>query len=429
MSWDQEVMMPSRGGPFRAGQMSTLAALQHQRMTDPRLGELMEDLSQHPLDTWDKASVREMKRSCTKAVKLPESLVRELARTRSEAYQVWVQARKDSDFPSFAPWLKKMFQLKRQEARCLAENGVLYDALLDDYEPAMTSARLDEVFSQLRPRLSNLLQRIQDSSFQPDRRLLRGDFPVEKQKEFGVRILSAMGFDWEAGRLDVSPHPFCVSLSPGDVRITSRYSDTELGKALFGMIHECGHALYEQGLDSGRYGQPAAEPISLGMHESQSRLWENVVARSRPFWTHWLPLLREAFPGSLAGADLDSFIPAVNLVEASLIRVEADEVTYGLHVILRYEIEKALVEGRMEVEELEQAWNGKMEEYLGIRPPNAAEGALQDTHWSQGLIGYFPTYLLGNIYGAPLWRQANRDLPALQDQLAGGEMLPLREWL
>ncbi|HSR67911.1 MAG TPA: carboxypeptidase M32 [Acidobacteriota bacterium] len=429
LAWDQEVMMPKKGGPLRARQISVLASLSHERLTDPALGELLQELSSDgELNEWDAASVRELKRQYDKGVRLPSDLVRELALTGSLAYEAWVEARQKSDFAAFAPHLEKMLQLKRRQAQCLRNGGTLYDALHDSYEPGMTSAQLDELFAVLRPRLSGLLGRIQESPNQPDRGLLQRPVAVDVQNDFGRSVLSAMGFDWQAGRLDVSPHPFCVGISPLDVRMTTRYSETQLGRAFFGMIHECGHGLYEQGLEAARFGQPVMSSVSLGVHESQSRLWENVIARSRAFWSHWLPKLAERAP-NLSDVALDDWVHAVNLVEASYIRVEADEVTYGLHIILRYEIEKALVEGELEVEDLPEVWNDKMEEYLGIRPGNAAEGVLQDTHWSQGLVGYFPTYLLGNVYAAQLHAKAQQDLPDLEQQIATGRMRPLLDWL
>ncbi|HSR51616.1 MAG TPA: carboxypeptidase M32, partial [Acidobacteriota bacterium] len=483
LAWDQEVMMPKKGGPHRARQISALASMRHERLTDPELGELLQELSQSEgLDEWDAASVRELKRDYDKAVRLPSELVRELALTGSLAYEAWVEAREDSNFPAFSPHLEKMVNLKRREAECLLDGGArrggssdgrseegaypgrasqsdgltgghsqgqaggndasaaepqesssakgaaLYDALHDTYEPGMTSAQLDELFAVLRPRLSNLLRGIQDSPNQPDRRLLERPVAIGVQREFGRSVLSDMGFDWQAGRLDISPHPFCVGISPLDVRMTTRYSEKELTKAFFGMIHECGHGLYEQGLEASRFGQPVMSAVSLGVHESQSRLWENVIARGRAFWSHWLPKLAEK---SLNFSDvgLDDWVHAVNLVEASFIRVEADEVTYGLHIILRYEIEKALVAGDLEVEDLEEVWNDTMDEYLGIRPRDAAQGVLQDTHWSQGLVGYFPTYLLGNVYAAQLHARAQEEITDLDSQIATGQMGSLLDWL
>jgi carboxypeptidase Taq len=320
-------------------------------------------------------------------------------------------------------------KLKRSQAECLQIPGApLYEALLDDYEPGANVASLDALFSDIRPKLTDLLDRTASASRHP-RELPAGPFPVQVQETLGRDILTSMGFNWKAGRLDASPHPFCTGLSPLDVRITTRYSNTEIGKALFGMVHEAGHALYEQGLNAEAYGLPACDAISLGIHESQSRLWENLVGRSRSFWEYWFPRLRRTFSPHFDDFSLDDFVFAINKVSASPIRVEADEVTYGLHVILRYELEKALIAGELDSSDLDQVWNERMVDDLRYRPANAAEGVLQDTHWSQGLLGYFPTYLLGNLYATQLYDQAKQSIPELGTMISRGELLPLREWL
>lgn len=429
LAWDQETMMPPKGAALRAGQISTLASLYHQKLLQPDWGELLDGLEEQDSEIWEKASLREMRRRIKKATQVPNELVKELAETTSLAYQLWVEARQESDFSKFAPTLQRVVALKREEARCLQESNSLYEALLDEYEPEMTTQKLDSIFTELRPQLSELLGKIQQSSSQPDLSLLRGGFSQERQEEFGREVLTAMGFDWQAGRMDTSPHPFCSGLTPFDVRITTRYSERDFTSAFFGVVHEGGHALYEQGLGKEHVGLPACEAISLGIHESQSRLWENQVGRSRPFWKHWLPRLRLAFPGQFKEARLEEFVHAVNRVEASFIRVEADEVTYGLHVILRYELEKDLIEGDLEVVDLERAWDEKMDRYLGLRPSSSAQGVLQDTHWSQGLIGYFPTYLLGNLYAAQVYHQARQSIPSLEEKIEEGNLLLLREWL
>jgi carboxypeptidase Taq len=415
LTWDQETMMPSRAGPFRARQFSALSALYHQKLTSPGLGETLERLGAEELELWPQAAVREMRREHEKAVKLPEELVRELAEATSLAYDAWVNARQKSDFAAFSPWLEKVLKLKQEEARCLQFSDSL--------------GRLDELFAVIRPNLTSLLQKLLSSSKQPDRDLLKGKFPAAQQEAFGRDVLTAMGFQWDAGRLDRSPHPFCSGLSPLDVRITTRYSEEDFGSSLFGMIHEGGHALYEQGLGPEHYGSLACDGISLGIHESQSRLWENQIARSRPFWDHWFPHLLQTFPGQLDHVSLEDFVHAINRVEASLIRVEADEVSYGLHVILRYELEKQMVEGDLKVQDLEEAWNTSMKEYLEVVPSNSAEGVLQDVHWSMGGFGYFPTYLLGNLYGAQIFHQVGEELPDLEENIAAGNLMPLREWL
>lgn len=429
LAWDQETYMPTRGSVPRARQVATLSGLYHQKLTSPQFGSILERLRGSELDLWSEATVKEARRQHDKSVKVPEGLVRELAETCSLGYQAWVQARQESDLSIFLPWLEKTVELKKQEAKCLQFSDSLYEALLDEYEPGMTESRLDETFALLRPELTSLLQKTEPLQRQHPPDLLRGSFARQKQRDFGCQILTSMGFDWEAGRLDESPHPFCTGLSPLDVRITTRYSEEDFSPSLFGIVHEGGHALYEQGLDAKRYGSPACDAVSLGIHESQSRLWENQVARGRPFWRHWLPLLKNTFPGELDHLPLDDFLRAINRVQASFIRVDADEVSYGLHVILRYELERSLIGGDLQARHLEDMWNTKMEEYLGITPRTSAEGVLQDTHWSQGLIGYFPTYLLGNLYAAQFFETAKTSLPGLEDGIAKGELLPLRGWL
>ena len=429
LQWDQETMMPFLGSSFRARQIATLAALYHQKLTDPKLREILDSLKTKELELWLRASVQELYRQYEKAIRIPPELVRELAETTSLAYAAWVTARQESDFNAFGPWLEKIVHLKRRQAICLQPAGSLYDALLDDYEPGATARELDKLFSNLRPKLSSLLARIQASPRQPDKNVLQGHFPLAKQETFARTVLVALGFEWETGRLDVSPHPFCTGLSPRDVRITTRYSENDFTSSLFGTMHEAGHALYEQGLEPEHFGLPACDTISLGIHESQSRLWENQVGRSQNFWEYWFPRLKETFTGQFNGVLLEDFVHVINRVEASLIRVEADEVTYGLHVILRYELEKLLLEDKLPIADLEETWNARMKEYLGISPSRAADGVLQDTHWSQGLIGYFPTYLLGNLYAAQIFSQAQESISDLDSQIRSGQLISLREWL
>jgi carboxypeptidase Taq len=429
LAWDQEVMMPRAGAEHRARQRAALAEVVHEKLTDPALVDALETLLPETLEPRGWAGVRELKRQVEKAVRVPKSLVAELASVTALAYEQWVRARAENDFPGFAPWLRRIVELKRREADCLNLFALRYDSLLDEFELGARASWIGDSFSVLRPALTRLLERIDGASASGEKLVLDGDYPTEEQRSFGMEVLSAMGFDWSAGRVDISPHPFCVGISPRDVRLTTRYTDRNFTRALFGMIHEAGHGLYEQGLDAEEYGLPTCEAVSLGIHESQSRLWENQVARSRPFWTHWYPRLKEVFPGRLDHFSLDRFLLAINRVEPTPIRVEADEVTYGLHIILRFEIECDLIGDRLDVESLPEVWSRKMEEYLGIRPRNDTEGVLQDTHWSQGLVGYFPTYLLGNLYAAQLMDRAREDLPRMDESLARGEMSELTGWL
>ena len=421
--------MPAGGGSSRAGQLATLASLHHERLISDRYGDLIDEAGNSSENPWEQADVREARRLHEKARKLPSELVSELARTTSLAHDAWVAARRDSDFPAFAPWLTRILELKRREAECLDTGETPYDALLDNYEEGATQAHLQQVFARVRPRLTGLLERILQSGKQPRSDLLKGDYPVKKQEAFGRQILTAMGFDWNSGRLDRSPHPFCTGLTPSDVRITTRYREEDFTVAIFGIIHEGGHALYEQGLDTERYGLPATTTISLGIHESQSRLWENHVGRSPSFWGHWYPVLQNAFPGQLDRLSLGQFLRGINRVDAGLIRVEADEVSYGLHVILRFELERELLAGNLEVAELDERWNQLMEEFLGVRPPDAASGVLQDVHWSSGLFGYFPTYLIGTIYATQFYQQAVQEVPDLEASIGRGDLSDLRKWL
>jgi carboxypeptidase Taq len=427
LGWDQETHMPSTGAPLRAQQRATLAAIYHERLVDLSLSDLLDELKDHDLTPTDRVSLRILSRDSSKAKRVPETLVRELAETSSLAFEKWTEARKESKFALFSPWLKRIVDLKRQEARCLQTTDSLYEALLDEYEEGMREEWLDELFGPLQGQLTDLLIKIQGSKVKP--KSLEGTYPAEGQEEFGREVITSLGFDWKAGRLDRSAHPFCVGLTPQDVRITTRFKDSNFTSSLFGMIHETGHALYEMGLPAEHYGLFLCDSISLGIHESQSRLWENQIGRSFEFWYHWSPRLQEMFPQNLTGLSLEDLVMAVNRVEPSLIRVEADEVTYGLHIILRYEIEKLLLAGEAEVEDLPQLWNGKMEEYLGITPPDEATGVLQDTHWSQGLIGYFPTYLLGNLYAGQLYSQIEEEIPELPERITSGSFSEVREWL
>jgi carboxypeptidase Taq len=429
LSWDQETMMPSKGAATRARQRATAAAIYHEKLTDSTLTDLMKRLEDMDLASWERRCLQEMRREQAKALCVPRRLVEDLAETAATAYEFWVKARHESDFSKFAPWLGKILSLKREEAQCLNISESLYENLVDEYEPGMKESALERIFNRVHPHLTLLLERIMASPVQSRIRRFKGSFSTPAQKGFGRDVLSAMGFDWGAGRLDQSPHPFCTGFSPQDVRITTRYLQEDFSAALFGIIHEGGHALYEQGLNPTHHGLPICEAISLGIHESQSRLWENQVGRNRAFWSFWLPRLKNAFPGQLEDISHDEFILSVNLVESSPVRVTADEVTYGLHIIIRFELERALLNGDLEVKSLPTEWNQRMESYLGIRPRNDAEGVLQDIHWSHGLIGYFPTYLLGNLYAAQLMDQAVKKIPDLEKNIAAGNLMPLREWL
>lgn len=359
-------------------------------------------------------------------------MAEQIARTSSESLPAWKDARARNDFEVFRPYLEKMFSLRRREAEALADGGTipLYDHLLDEYEPGATSAEIEAHIAAVKPSLLRLLREVAPRAARIAPSVLDGTYPRASQERFANAVIRAMGFDLERGRVDVSTHPFCSGISsPGDVRLTTRYSEKSFVPAVFGLMHEAGHGLYEQGLHAAWAGTPLGNAVSMGIHESQSRLWENLVGRGAAFWRHFLPALRREFPGQLDGMDVATLLGAVNRVQPTLIRVEADEVTYNLHIMLRFEVERALLSGDLAVVELPAHWNAKTREYLGITPPNDTLGCLQDIHWSFGAVGYFPTYFLGNLYAAQFYRAAARALPDLEGQIAGGELLPLREWL
>jgi carboxypeptidase Taq len=429
LGWDESTYMPHRASTLRGEQMALLARLHHERVASPAVGEWLDKLEEETLDDLGRANVREARRAHVRAVRVPARLVEELARAASRAHQAWREARQNSDFKHFQPHLEAILALLREKADALGHQGCRYDPLLDEYEPGASTAEVREVLAALRGELVPLIQQILGSKKSPDRGLLTREYPVDRQKAFAEAAAAALGFDFEAGRLDVSPHPFCCGMGPGDCRITTRYNERSFGEGLFGVLHEAGHALYEQGLPAEMHGMPAGGACSLGIHESQSRLWENQVGRSLPFWEHFFPRLRQAFPHTLAGVKLDSWMLAVNDVRPSFIRVEADEATYNLHIILRFEVEQALLDGSLAVADLPGAWNESFEKMLGLKVPDDARGCLQDIHWSFGGVGYFPTYTLGNLYAAQLMREARAELPGLDDDFRRGEMSRLKGWL
>lgn len=433
LEWDEHTKMPAAGGEYRAEQTAYMAGLVHQKQTAPEIGDWLEQLADSPLaaDAASDASVniRHLRRDYDKKTRLPQTLVEQLARSCSLGQQVWVEARGADDFKKFQPNLEEIIRLKREEAAALGFEDTPYDPLLDDYEPGESTANVMRVLGELRDALVPLVQAIADSKQRSDASLLSRSYPVAAQERFGTAAAQAIGFDFNAGRLDVTAHPFCTGLGPGDVRITTRYEEHAFSDAFFGILHEAGHGLYDQGLPRQQYGLPLGEDVSLGIHESQSRMWENQVGRSHAFWEHFYPQAQQAFPEALDAVERKAFYDAVNDVRPSLIRVEADEVTYNLHILIRFELEQALIEDRLQVVDLQGAWNEKYQHYLGITPPNDAEGVLQDVHWSAGLFGYFPTYALGNLYAAQFFRQAAADLGDLDAQFRQGDFAPLLAWL
>ncbi|SIQ75019.1 carboxypeptidase Taq [Alkalispirochaeta americana] len=430
LSWDQEVYMPPAAVEERADQLALLQSLAHQRDSSPRVGELL-DLLQAESSLQEGVEgffLREKRRSYERSCRVPERLVRDLAQTASRGQNAWVAARKANDYDQFKPWLERLIELNRELADHLGYRETPYDALLDQYEPYTSTAEVAEVFGTLKEGLIPLVQKIASRPL-ADHSFLRHSFPVEGQKQLSQEVMLALGYDLDQGRLDCSAHPFTTTLGSRDVRITTRFNEKLVESGLFSTIHETGHALYELGVGEDLAGTLLAEGTSLGIHESQSRMWENMIGRSRAFWSHWLPRMAEIFPDQLEGVSLERFYRGINRVEPSLIRVEADEVTYSLHVILRFELEQALISGDLPVDDLPGAWNQGMKELLGVVPRDYSSGVLQDVHWSMGAFGYFPTYALGNLYAAQFLKALERDLPALWEGIARGEYAPILGWL
>jgi len=434
LGWDEQTMLQRAGGPHRADQATAMAAVVHGLRTDPAQAERLAALGVSPLATGgtphERAAIRLLKHDADKQSRLPRRLVEELARAAVEAQQAWVEARASSTWSTLRPHLVRMFALKREQAACQRPDLDPYDALLDDYEPGARWRRLADRFAPLRAAVVDLVGECGAAFRRPDESILtERRYPVGAQRDFVREVAGRIGFDFDRGRLDTTEHPFCTTLGPDDCRITTRWNERWLPTALFGVLHEAGHGLYEQGLSREWYGLPPGEAASLGIHESQSRLWENLVGRSRPFWEWCFPLARKAFPAVLGDIDATRFREALLTVRPSFIRVEADEVTYNLHVMLRFDLERALVHGDLAVDDLPAAWNDRFERDFGMRPPDDAHGVLQDIHWSAGLIGYFPTYTLGNLFAAQLMEAARRAVPDLDDQVAAGRFDDLLGWL
>lgn len=433
LGWDEQTYMPAGGAEHRGEQLALLAALVHDRATDPKVGGLLDEVEGSGLladpESPEAANVRELRRVYRRQTRLPRALVEELARLTSRGHQEWVAARQANDFPRLRPLLESVFRLKRDEADCLGYEDDPYDALLDEYEPGARSQDLITLFEALRGDLVPLVTAIEESKRKPDPSILTREYPVDRQRVFGETVAAAVGFDFRRGRLDIAAHPFCTGIGPGDTRITTRYDVHNFADAFFGVLHEVGHGLYDQGLDPSRHGTPMGEAVSLGIHESQSRLWENLVGRGRPFWDYGFPLAKQIFREALQDVAPDDFHFAVNAVEPSLIRVQADEVTYNLHILIRFELERALLGGDLAVADLPAAWNDKYRRYLAVSPGDDAEGCLQDIHWSAGLVGYFPTYTLGNLYAAQFFARATEDLGDPSAAFSRGDFSGLLGWL
>jgi carboxypeptidase Taq len=433
LGWDEETVMPRGGAQHRGEQMALLAGMLHDRAADPRRGEWLAVVEASPLvadpESAEAANVREIRRAYDRATRLPRRLVQDLARTTALAQQEWAFARRDADFERFRPWLEKIVTLKRRAADAWGYQESAYDALLDEYEPGAKSRDLAALFDALHRELVPLVHAIAGSRRRADVLILHREYPLDRQQAFGEAAAAALGFDFRRGRLDTALHPFSIGIGPGDCRITTRYNPHDFTDAFFTILHETGHALYEQGLDPAHHGTPVGEAASLGMHESQARLWENIVGRRRSFWTHFFPLACRAFPEALTDVTLDAFHFAVNHVEPSLIRVQADEVTYNLHILIRFELEQALIAGDLKAADVPAAWNEAYRRTLGVIPTNDAEGCLQDGHWASGQIGYFPTYTLGNVFSAQLFTAASQELGDVDESFAHGNFSELLGWL
>ena len=434
LEWDQETLMPAEAAEFRASQISLMAGQIHKLKTSTKFSQLLNQLidlesgqfQDTTLSPAQQAALREWRRDHLKDIKLPTAFVKSLSNASSRACHVWAEAKKTSNFSKFVPELEKIVQLNRKKADLLGYQDHPYDALLDQYEPGMTTARLISLFDRLRTHLTSLVQKI-GSRPATDCSCLKGEFNGEIQLNFGKKVLKAMGFKPENSRLDLSVHPFCMPIHPQDTRMTTRVHHDDLLSNFFSCVHEGGHGLYNQGRPVKYFGSPLGEQSSLGIDESQSRWWETRIGRTRAFWTHFLPILKHDFPH--LKATLEQFYPAINNVKPSLIRVEADEVTYSLHVILRFEIEKALIEGSLRVKDIPSVWNQKMHDYLGVTPSNDAEGCLQDIHWSMASLGYFPTYVLGNLYASQFFTTFEKTHPDWEARITKGELGFIREWL
>ncbi len=430
LSWDQETMMPPKGLAARAEQLATLAGIRHDLFTANEVCGWLADCEARlvEFDEVERAQLRELRRELDRVARVPRDLVEELARTQTEALDAWRFAREKNDFPRFEPYFVRLVHLCSRKADAIGFEEERIDALLDEYERGATARSIASLFEGLKSELSILLGEVRARPPVDDSCVL-AEFDEKGQAELGLKVIRALGFDMEAGRVDVSSHPFCSTMGDGDIRLTRRFHKNDLRTALFGIIHEAGHGMYEQGIPSSLRRTPLGDAASLGIHESQSRLWENIIGRSEPFAEYLLPLLRSAFPGCFATCTPRDLYRAFNRVEASFIRVEADELTYSLHVCLRFEVERALFAGDLEARDVPAVWNEKMRQSLGIVPPNDADGCLQDIHWSMGAFGYFPTYTLGNLYAAQLFEAAGRDIAGLEASIRAGRFETLRTWL
>jgi carboxypeptidase Taq len=430
LGWDQQTMMPPRGALGRAEALATLERITHERFIDPEIGRLLEAeaarLNGGDPDSDHARLVSVVRGRWEKARRVPSDLAADIAKASSIGQDAWVSAREAADFAAFAPYLKHNIGLLQRYVECFDGFDCAYDVLLDDYESGMKTADVAGVFAALKDQLVPLIAAVAGREI--DTSCLHGEFPIAQQRALVERVVRQMGFDHEGWRIDDAVHPFAAGFGSGDIRITTRWDETYFPAGLYGAMHECGHGLYEQGIADGLQRTPLGHAESLGLHESQSRMWENMVGRGRPFQSVLAPWVSELF-GRDTPIDPEHMFRAVNCVQPSLIRVEADEATYALHIILRFELEQELIDGRLAVADLPETWDARMHEYLGIQVPDDAQGVLQDVHWAAGLIGYFPTYALGNLIAGQLWERVHQDIPDLDDRIAAGELMPLRDWL
>jgi carboxypeptidase Taq len=432
LGWDQQVNIPPKGHEARGQQLATLSKIAHEKSTTHEIGKLIDDLKKefggaNPASD-EAAMIRVASRSYDKATRVPSDFIAEQAVVSSKAFEAWGEARAKSDFSIFRPHLEKIVELVRKYVSFFPPTEHPYDTLLDDYEPGMKTADVKAIFDGLRPKQVELIKAI-NSAKQVKADFLFRKYNEKKMLNFGVEVVTKYGYDWSRGRQDKALHPFEETLSANDVRITTRFEEDNPTAMLFSTMHEAGHGMYEQGVNLAYERTPLESGTSLAVHESQSRMWENLVGRSLPFWEYFFPKFKKTFPKQLDGVSVKTFYKAINKVEPSLIRVNADEATYNLHVMLRLELEIAMLEGRVEIKDLPELWNTKMKEYLGITPPNDAKGVLQDVHWAGGMLGYFSTYALGNLISAQLWEKINEDISGLEDQICKGNFSELLGWL
>lgn len=432
LGWDQQTNMPPGGAQERGLQSAAIGRIIHEKFTTDEVGQLIADLEEEVGDlqaeTDEARSVKVAKRQYEKKTKIPLPLLMETIQTTTMAHEKWVEAKNKSDFSIFQPYLEKIVDLRKQYAALFKPYDHIYDPLLDDFEPGMKTTEVKEIFNKLRPQQVELLQTIAEKE-PPDDSFLKQHYDEERQEMIGRYIITRFGYDWSRGRLDVAPHPFTTQFGQGDVRITTRYLKDDAGSALFSTMHEAGHAMYGQGVPQKYRRHPLSGSASLAIHESQSRLWENLVGRSKEFWTFLFPSMQMLFPGYLSSVSVDDFYRGINKVQPSFIRVEADEATYNMHIMLRLEIEIGMMEGTIEVADLPEIWNTKMEDYLGITPTNDGVGVLQDVHWSAGMIGYFPTYTLGNLASVQLWDKMLEEYPNIPDEIAQGKFDTILGWM